>query len=141
MDAQERRPRLHQGASPTAIAGPRREVGAASMTPEQFLRPPAWPTGGITRATIVAAALLGIDAAGPRAQEASWLEQENATGGWGGARQRIVDAGITPSASYTTDLLANPIGRARQASPTRAISNPRSSSIWRDCPASREWRR
>jgi porin len=84
------------------------------MTPEQFLQPPAWPTEGITRATIVAAALLGIDVADPRAQEASWLEQDTATGDWGGARQRIVDAGITPSASYTTDLLVNPVGGAKQ---------------------------
>jgi porin len=63
---------------------------------------------------IVAAALLGAGAAGARAQHGSRLEQETATGSWGGARERIVAAGITPRASYATDLLANPVGGAKQ---------------------------
>jgi porin len=42
------------------------------------------------------------------------VDRETATGDWGGARARLVQFGITPSAGYTTDLLANPIGGARQ---------------------------
>jgi hypothetical protein len=68
----------------------------------------------LARTTIIAAALLGWGATGARAQDGSWLEQETATGNWGGARERIVEAGITPRFSYTTDLLANPVGGARQ---------------------------
>jgi carbohydrate-selective porin OprB len=68
----------------------------------------------LARTTIIVAALLGWGATGARAQDGSWLEQETATGNWGGARERLVAAGITPRASYTTDLLANPVGGARQ---------------------------
>lgn len=62
----------------------------------------------------IALALLTLAAWGAQAQEASWFEQETATGDWGGARTRLKDAGITPSAGYTTDLLGNPVGGARQ---------------------------
>ena len=59
-------------------------------------------------------ALFSLTAAAAQAQDRSWLEQASATGSWGGARERIVAAGITPAASYTTDLLANPVGGAKQ---------------------------
>jgi porin len=59
-------------------------------------------------------ALFSLTAAAAQAQDRSWLEQATATGSWGGARERIVAAGITPAASYTTDLLANPVGGAKQ---------------------------
>ena len=39
-----------------------------------------------------------------------WLAQESATGGWGGWRSRIAEAGVTPSLNYTTDLMTNPVG-------------------------------
>jgi porin len=63
---------------------------------------------------VVAAVLLGLPAWAAQAQDHSWLEQEGATGNWGGARARIKAAGVTPRASYTTDLLANPVGGAKQ---------------------------
>ena len=63
----------------------------------------------------IALALLAFAAwGGAQAQEASWLEQETATGDWGGARTRLENAGITPSAGYTTDLLGNPVGGEKQ---------------------------
>ena len=62
----------------------------------------------------MAAAVLALAAWGAAAQAASWLEQETATGDWGGARTRLKDAGVTPAAGYTTDLLANPVGGAKQ---------------------------
>jgi porin len=68
----------------------------------------------LARTTIVAAALVGWSAIDARAQGGSWLGQDTATGNWGGARERLVAAGITPSASYATDLLANPVGGAGQ---------------------------
>jgi porin len=66
------------------------------------------------RGALGAASLLVLGPWGAQAQESSWFEQETATGDWGGARARIEDAGITPSASYTTDLLANPVGGEKQ---------------------------
>jgi porin len=68
---------------------------------------------GMNRGAIAAAAVL-LGTPDAQAQDWSWFEQETATGDWGGARQRLVEAGITPQASYTTDLLANPIGGARR---------------------------
>ena len=56
------------------------------------------------------AALGWLAAAAVQAQEPSWFAWDTATGNWGGARQRLVNAGLTPQASYTTDLLANPTG-------------------------------
>jgi porin len=49
-----------------------------------------------------------------QAQERSWFEQQTASGNWGGARHRLVDAGLTPQANYMTDLLANPTGGQKQ---------------------------
>jgi porin len=66
------------------------------------------------RTLALAAALLGSGAIDARAQDGSWLEQETATGNWGGAGERLAAAGITPGASYTTDLVVNPVGGARQ---------------------------
>ena len=79
------------------------------------VRAPAAPIGppALARTTIVAAALMGLAATDARGQDRLWLEQGTATRNWGGAREQIVEGGITPSASYTTDLLANPVGGAR----------------------------
>jgi porin len=49
-----------------------------------------------------------------QAQDEGWFAWNTATGNWGGARQRLVNAGVTPQGSYSTDLLANPVGGARQ---------------------------
>jgi porin len=63
---------------------------------------------------MVAAAVLRLGLADAQAQDDGWFTWNSATGGWDGARQRLVKAGITPQANYTTDLLANPIGGAKQ---------------------------
>jgi porin len=63
-------------------------------------------------AMVVAVLVLGTTDA--RAQDDGWFERDAATGGWGGARQRLVEVGVAPQARYTTDLLANPIGGAKQ---------------------------
>ena len=68
-------------------------------------------TGG---GAIVAATVLRLGTPDAHAQDDAWFVRDTATGNWGGARQRLVEAGVTPQASYTTDLLANPIGGARQ---------------------------
>ena len=68
-------------------------------------------TGG---GAIFAAAVLGLGTTDAQAQDDTWFARDAATGNWGGARQRLVEAGVTPQASYTTDLLANPVGGARQ---------------------------
>lgn len=46
----------------------------------------------------------------------SWLEQDTATGDWGGLRSRAEAAGLSVAANYETDLLANPIGGEEQGS-------------------------
>ena len=74
-------------------------------------RAAATRTGG---GAIFAAAVLVLGTPDAQAQDDAWFAREAATGNWGGARQRLVEAGVTPQASYTTDLLANPIGGARQ---------------------------
>lgn len=55
---------------------------------------------------------------GALAQDAqwSWFAWNNATGDWGGVRQDLIEAGITPSLSYGADFLANPIGGQEQES-------------------------
>jgi porin len=63
-------------------------------------------------AIVAAAVRLGTPDA--RAQDDGWFAWDTATGNWGGARQRLVNAGVTPQVSYTTDLLANPVGGAKQ---------------------------
>ncbi len=75
-----------------------------------------WRTGvaRISGGAIVAATLLRLATPDAHAQDDAWFVRDAATGNWGGARQRLVEAGVTPQASYTTDLLANPIGGARQ---------------------------
>jgi porin len=40
----------------------------------------------------------------------SWLQQDTATGDWGGLRNQAETAGITFEGNYQTDLLTNPIG-------------------------------
>jgi porin len=82
---------------------------------------------GMNRGAIAAAAVL-LGTPDAQAQDWSWFEQETATGDWGGARQRLVEAGVTPQASYTTDLLANPIGGARQGPAYAGNLERRSSS-------------
>jgi carbohydrate-selective porin OprB len=81
-------------------AGGGADVGARSMP-------------GRAGTIALAAAMLGLGTAAARGQDGG-SEQDGATGSWGGARQRIVAAGITPSASYATDLLATPVGGAQQ---------------------------
>ena len=51
--------------------------------------------------------LLAIGGGSPVAAESldAWLEGDYATGDWGGARQKLIDAGITPELTYTTDIL------------------------------------
>jgi hypothetical protein len=66
------------------------------------------------RGAIVAAAVLRLGTTDAQAQDDTWFAWDAATGSWGGARQRLVEAGVTPRAIYTTDLLANPIGGASQ---------------------------
>jgi porin len=68
----------------------------------------------IADSVVVTIVLFGLTASVAQAQDRSWFEQATATGNWGGARERIVAAGITPRAGYATDLLANPVGGARQ---------------------------
>lgn len=38
------------------------------------------------------------------------LQQKHLTGNWGGLRDELESAGVTLTATYTTDLLGNPIG-------------------------------
>jgi porin len=54
--------------------------------------------------------MLGAPTARAEMDVGAWLEQETATGDWGGLRSRAKDAGITFEANYQTDLLTNPIG-------------------------------
>lgn len=68
----------------------------------------------ISGGLFVAAAVLRLGAPDAQAQDDGWFAWNSATGNWGGARQRLVKSGVTPQASYTTDLLANPIGGAKQ---------------------------
>jgi porin len=58
--------------------------------------------------------MLGLGTTVAQAQDDGWFEQDVATVSWGGARQRLVEVGVAPQARYTTDLLANPIGGAKQ---------------------------
>jgi porin len=53
------------------------------------------------------------DGAG-RAWVQRWLEQPTLTGSWFGLRDRLGAWGITPTGSYATDLLANPLGGRRR---------------------------
>jgi porin len=43
-----------------------------------------------------------------------WFDQPTLTGDWFGFRDRLAVWGITPTASYATDLLANPVGGLRR---------------------------
>jgi porin len=66
------------------------------------------------RTEAAALALIGsmlvAPAAGAEMAVGTWLEQDTATGDWGGLRSRAKDAGITFEANYQTDLMTNPIG-------------------------------
>jgi porin len=46
---------------------------------------------------------------------AAELQQLYMTGAWGGLRERLVTAGVTPTITYTADVLGNPVGGQRQA--------------------------
>jgi porin len=63
---------------------------------------------------IVAATLLQFGTPNVQGQDGGWFAWNTATGNWGRARQWLVNAGVTPQASYATDLLANPVGGAMQ---------------------------
>jgi hypothetical protein len=43
------------------------------------------------------------------------LQQQYMTGAWGGLRERLVTAGITPTITYTADVLGNLMGAQRRA--------------------------
>jgi len=43
-----------------------------------------------------------------------WMDGPYATGNWDGFRDRLEQAGVTFSGSYTTDLLGNPVGGQRK---------------------------
>jgi len=42
------------------------------------------------------------------------LQQQHLTGNWGGLRDELESAGVTLTATYTTDLLTNPVGGSTQ---------------------------
>ncbi len=44
----------------------------------------------------------------------AWFSQETMTGSWGGLRDRLEQSGVTPFATYTTDLLGNASGGIRR---------------------------
>ncbi|MGH8071113.1 MAG: carbohydrate porin [Candidatus Entotheonellia bacterium] len=46
---------------------------------------------------------------------AAELQQPYMTGTWGGLRERLVTAGVTPTITYTADVLGNPVGGQRRA--------------------------
>jgi porin len=46
----------------------------------------------------------------------SWLSAPGLTGTWFGLRDTLTQRGITPSISYTADVLGNPVGGLRQGS-------------------------
>ncbi|MGH6895982.1 MAG: hypothetical protein ACREJ5_05485 [Geminicoccaceae bacterium] len=73
----------------------------------------------LARTAIVAAALLGLGATGARAQDGSWLEQETATGNWGGARERYrLCTAAMIAASRVSGVVRSPHGsRTIQAIP------------------------
>jgi porin len=43
-----------------------------------------------------------------------WLEQPTLTGNWFGLRSKLAEWGVTPTITYGTDLLANPVGGLRR---------------------------
>jgi porin len=66
---------------------------------------------------IVAAALLGAVGVGPVRAESwveAWAAQPGATGSWFSFRQTLTELGITPTITYVTDLLGNPVGGRRR---------------------------
>jgi porin len=44
-----------------------------------------------------------------------WLAQEYMFGNWGGLRTKLLNLGITPSITFATDVLGNPVGGKRHA--------------------------
>jgi len=44
-----------------------------------------------------------------------WLAQEYMFGNWGGLRTKLLNLGVTPSITFATDVLGNPVGGIRHA--------------------------
>ncbi len=63
-------------------------------------------------AGVVSAAVIGGVAPAYAEDLESWLNGDYATGDWGGMRTKLKEAGITPEAAYTTDILAVHNGNA-----------------------------
>ena len=63
--------------------------------------------------TGILAVVLTVLAVPTRADDlVDWLAGEHATGDWGGLRNTLEEAGITPELAYTTDLMAVHNGNA-----------------------------
>jgi porin len=43
-----------------------------------------------------------------------WLAQEYMFGNWGGLRTKLLNLGVTPSITFATDVLGNPVGGKRR---------------------------
>ncbi|MEM9223694.1 MAG: carbohydrate porin [Pseudomonadota bacterium] len=64
--------------------------------------------------TVAASTLLLAPAAHAQNDLLNWLNQDTATGNWGGARDDLTNKGIDVELNFTTDLLGNPVGGIRQ---------------------------
>jgi porin len=62
--------------------------------------------------------LCTVDTQEAQASEPSWIEAwltgPGLTGAWSGMRETLTQRGITPTISYTADVLGNPVGGRRQ---------------------------
>ena len=63
---------------------------------------------------IIVAIFLFGSASGPAPAEEGLLEQEKLSGGWGGMRKTLTDAGVDPEVNDTSEMLSNPVGGIRQ---------------------------
>ena len=63
------------------------------------------------------------------------LQQKYLTGDWGGVRNELERAGVTLTATYTTDLLGNPVGGNTQGFRYAGIRPPTFRLISRNCGA------
>ncbi len=93
-----------QGSRGAGARGQRRATPGASRS---------WLFALILLLSAAATAAADDPATGPWVER--WLKQPTLTGDWFGVRERLAALGITPSISYQTDLLANPLGGQRQS--------------------------
>jgi porin len=67
---------------------------------------------------LVVGLLCTVEAQEAQATEPSWIEAwltgPGLTGAWSGMRETLTQRGITPTISYTADVLGNPVGGRRQ---------------------------